>query len=85
MWLLMARSLQGIASSCIAVAGMGMIAKMYDEDRERSRIMGLVMGGIATGVLIGYPMGGILFDFVGETCPFLVVVVATAITWGNTN
>ena len=33
----MARSLQGIASSCIAVAGMGMIAKMYDEDQERSR------------------------------------------------
>ena len=34
-WLLMARSLQGIASSCIAVAGMGMIAKMYDEDQAK--------------------------------------------------
>ena len=45
--------------------------------------MGLVMGAIATGVLIGYPMGGILFDFVGEACPFIVIVVATSITLGN--
>ena len=52
-------------------------------DQERSRIMGLVMGAIATGVLIGYPMGGILFDFVGESCPFIVIVVATSITLGN--
>ena len=45
--------------------------------------MGLVMGAIATGVLIGYPMGGILFDFVGESCPFIVIVIATSITLGN--
>ena len=45
--------------------------------------MGVVMGGIATGVLIGYPMGGILFDFVGEACPFIVIVMATLITWGK--
>ena len=38
---------------------------------------------LATGVLIGYPMGGILFDFVGEACPFIVIVVATSITWGK--
>ena len=28
-------------------------------------------------------MGGILFDFVGEACPFIVIVVATSITWGK--
>ena len=52
-------------------------------DELVTRIMGLVMGAIATGVLIGYPMGGILFDFVGESCPFIVIVVATSITLGN--
>ena len=31
---------------------MGMIAKMYDEDKERSRIMGLVMGGIGTSFFL---------------------------------
>ena len=82
-WLLMARSLQGVASSCIAVAGMGMIAKLYDEDQERSQVMGLVMGGIAAGVLIGYPLGGILFDFVSEGFPFALLVMLTSIIWGN--
>ena len=56
---------------------MGLIAKLYEDDVERSRIMGFVLGGIAMGVLIGYPMGGILFDFVGEAFPFVILVLVT--------
>lgn len=78
-WLFVARSLQGIASSSIAVAGMGMIANLFEVDQERSKAMGLVLGGIASGVLIGYPLGGILFDFVGETAPFIMMDVAIAV------
>ncbi|KAK8734193.1 hypothetical protein OTU49_006053, partial [Cherax quadricarinatus] len=37
----LARSLQGVASSCIAIAGMGIIAECYSEDEERGRIQGL--------------------------------------------
>ena len=113
-WLLVARSLQGVASACVAVAGMGMIAHLYDDEKERSKVtavavqesssdpkskepriifmnmtlqitnmihiqrnkgsfgilellsskvMGNVLGGIAAGVLIGYPFGGVLYDF----------------------
>ena len=82
-WLLFARSLQGIASSSIAVAGMGMIANLYEDDEERSGIMGVVMGGIATGVLIGYPLGGFLYDFVGESSPFIILFIASGIIWGR--
>ena len=49
-----------------------MIATLYDDDEERSRIMGLVLGGIATGVLIGYPLGGFLFDFVRKICALFI-------------
>lgn len=77
--LLLARSLQGVASSCIAVAGMGMIAQLYSEEKERSKVMGNVLGGIAVGVLIGYPFGGVLYDFVGKMAPFLIVSLVTAI------
>ena len=45
-WLMVARSLQGVASACIAVAGMGMIAHLYDDEKERSKvwkILGLVI------------------------------------------
>ena len=37
-WLMVARSLQGVASACIAVAGMGMIAHLYDDEKERSKV-----------------------------------------------
>ena len=31
--------------------------KLYPEDYKRSRIMGIILGSIAMGVLIGYPLG----------------------------
>ena len=80
-WLFAARSLQGIASSSIAVSGMGMVANLFEEDTERSKAMGLVLGGIASGVLIGYPLGGILFDFVGETSPFIMMDIAITLVF----
>ncbi|XP_068204363.1 synaptic vesicular amine transporter-like [Palaemon carinicauda] len=78
--LFIARSIQGIASSCIAIAGMGIIAECYTDDKERGRVQGLVMGGIALGVLAGYPIGGLLYDFTSsKTPPFLLVAVLTTI------
>ena len=79
-WLLLARSLQGVASACVAVCGMGMIARMYEEnEEERSKFMGYILGGIAAGVLIGYPLGGFLFQFVGEAAPFIIISVCSLV------
>ena len=39
------------------------------------RMMGHVLGGIAAGVVVGYPLGGVLYDFVGKTFPFLVITI----------
>ncbi|XP_042871828.1 synaptic vesicular amine transporter-like [Penaeus japonicus] len=75
-----ARSLQGIASSCIAIAGLGIVAECYPDDGERGRVQGLVMGGIALGVLAGYPAGGLLYDFTNsKTPPFLLVAGLTVV------
>ncbi|XP_063889103.1 synaptic vesicular amine transporter-like isoform X1 [Scylla paramamosain] len=76
----LARSLQGVASACIAVSGMGIIAELFTDDGERGRVQGLVMGGIALGVLTGYPLGSLLYDFMdSKTPPFLVVAVLTVV------
>ncbi len=61
---------------------MGMIARLYDDERERSKIMGYVLGGIATGVLIGYPFGGVLYDFAGKTAPFVIISVVCVLVLG---
>jgi DHA1 family solute carrier family 18 vesicular amine transporter 1/2 len=82
-WLLLARSLQGVASACVCVAGMGMIARLYDDEKERSRVMGYVMGGIAMGVLLGYPFGSFLYDFVGKSAPFIILAITTAVVLGK--
>ncbi|XP_057362364.1 synaptic vesicular amine transporter isoform X2 [Manis pentadactyla] len=50
-FLLIARSLQGIGSSCSSVAGMGMLASVYTDDQERGHAMGIALGGLAMGVL----------------------------------
>ncbi|XP_028936277.1 synaptic vesicular amine transporter [Ornithorhynchus anatinus] len=71
--LFIARSLQGIGSSCSSVAGMGMLASIYTDDEERGNAMGIALGGLALGVLVGPPFGSVMYEFVGKTAPFLVL------------
>lgn len=71
--LFIARALQGIGSSCSSVSGMGMLAERYPDDKERGNAMGIALGGLALGVLIGPPFGGIMYEFVGKSAPFLVL------------
>lgn len=52
-------------------------------DLKRSKVMGLVMGSIALGVLVGYPFGGILYDFVDKSTPFNVIIFAIAFNLGK--
>lgn len=52
---------------------MSMVAAQYPEEEERSRIMGFVLGAIALGVLVGYPIGSILYDIEGKMAPFLLI------------
>ncbi|XP_019498554.1 PREDICTED: synaptic vesicular amine transporter isoform X1 [Hipposideros armiger] len=72
-FLLIARSLQGVGSSCSSVAGMGMLASVYTDDEERGNAMGIALGGLAMGVLVGPPFGSVFYEFVGKTAPFLVL------------
>uniref|UniRef100_A0A3Q2P4Q0 Solute carrier family 18 member 2 n=1 Tax=Fundulus heteroclitus TaxID=8078 RepID=A0A3Q2P4Q0_FUNHE len=71
--LFLARSLQGVGSSCSSVAGMGMLASVYTDDEERGHAIGIALGGLALGVLVGPPFGSVMYDFVGKTAPFLVL------------
>ncbi|XP_029282803.1 synaptic vesicular amine transporter-like, partial [Cottoperca gobio] len=71
--LFLARSLQGVGSSCSSVAGMGMLASVYTDDEERGHAIGIALGGLAMGVLIGPPFGSVMYEFVGKTAPFLIL------------
>ncbi|CAH0559531.1 unnamed protein product [Brassicogethes aeneus] len=71
--LFIARALQGIGSSCSSVSGMGMLAERYPDDKDRGNAMGIALGGLALGVLIGPPFGGVMYEFVGKSAPFLIL------------
>uniref|UniRef100_A0A1B0CZ44 Major facilitator superfamily (MFS) profile domain-containing protein n=1 Tax=Phlebotomus papatasi TaxID=29031 RepID=A0A1B0CZ44_PHLPP len=73
--LVFARAVQGIGSACIGVCGMSLVAQLYPEEEKRSKIMGIVLGSVALGVLVGYPVGGCLYDFVGKAAPFYIVSI----------
>ncbi|XP_076758816.1 synaptic vesicular amine transporter [Xylocopa sonorina] len=80
--LFLARSVQGISSACIGVSGMSLVASQYPEEDKRSKIMGFVLGSIALGVLVGYPIGSVLYDLEGKMAPFLLVSCFIVITIG---
>ena len=39
-----------------------MLAERYPDDKERGNAMGIALGGLALGVLIGPPFGGIMYQ-----------------------
>uniref|UniRef100_A0AAY5EQS5 Major facilitator superfamily (MFS) profile domain-containing protein n=1 Tax=Electrophorus electricus TaxID=8005 RepID=A0AAY5EQS5_ELEEL len=82
--LFLARSLQGVGSSCSSVAGMGMLASVYTDDEERGNAIGIALGGLAMGVLVGPPFGSVMYEFVGKTAPFLVLAVLAVLDGGET-
>lgn len=50
-----------------------MLAERYTNDKERGNAMGIALGGLALGVLIGPPFGGIMYEFVGKSAPFMIL------------
>uniref|UniRef100_A0A1B0B811 Major facilitator superfamily (MFS) profile domain-containing protein n=1 Tax=Glossina palpalis gambiensis TaxID=67801 RepID=A0A1B0B811_9MUSC len=79
-WILfVARAIQGIGSSCCSVCGMAMLAASYTDERERGNAMAIALGGLALGVLIGPSFGGVMYEFLGKSAPFLILSVLTFI------
>jgi DHA1 family solute carrier family 18 vesicular amine transporter 1/2 len=71
----MARALQGVGSACTSTSGMGMLAQAYPDDAERGSAMGIALGGLALGVLIGPPYGGLLYEWSGKELPFILLAL----------
>lgn len=70
-----ARAMQGIGSACTSTSGMGMLAQAYPDDMERGSAMGIALGGLALGVLVGPPYGGVLYQWAGKELPFILLAL----------
>jgi predicted MFS family arabinose efflux permease len=65
------RLLQGASSAAIWTAGLALLAEAVPGG-QRGAVMGVALGGSSLGTLVGLPMGGILFDWGGYACPFVI-------------
>jgi DHA1 family solute carrier family 18 vesicular amine transporter 1/2 len=61
---------------------MCLVAEQFPDDVIRSKVMGIVLGSMALGVLLGYPFGSLLYDFVGKMAPFLIISIAVFLNGG---
>ncbi|CAH8866237.1 unnamed protein product [Trichobilharzia szidati] len=77
--LLTARGIQGLGSACSTVSGMGMLATYFVDEVERGHAFAFALSGLAIGVLIGAPYGGVLFQFISKEAPFLILAGLTAV------
>ncbi|CAH8521057.1 unnamed protein product [Heterobilharzia americana] len=77
--LFIARALQGVGSSFSTVSGFGMLATCYIDEQERDHAFSIALTGLALGVLIGPPFGGVTYQFIGKPAPFLILAGLTLI------
>lgn len=72
--LFIARAAQGIAASITWIAGLALVAQLFDS-RERSAVFGRIFAATGIGMLIGPPLGGVLYTFGGPRAPFVAAVI----------
>jgi multidrug resistance protein len=64
------RALEGALSAGLYPAAMGVVADVAPEN-ERGRWIGVVMAGYGAGFILGPVVGGLLYDWLGYTAPFI--------------
>jgi multidrug resistance protein len=75
-----ARLLQGVAAAATWIAGLALVADLFPA-QGRGRAMGIALSGMTVGVLVGPPLGGLLYEWGGYAAPF-VVAAAVALVDG---
>src|SRR5689334_8035525 len=70
--LLAARTLQGVAAAATWTAGLALLADLYPP-QARGWAMGVALSGMTAGLLLGPPVGGLLYERGSFQLPCLVV------------
>ena len=76
--LLVARLLQGVAAAATWTAGLALVADSYPP-AKRGWALGVALSGMTGGMLLGPPIGGLLYEWGGFQLPFLVAAAIAAL------
>lgn len=73
-WLLfLARFIQGCAAAASWTAGLAMVALLYP--RQQGEKLGMVMAAMGAGVILGPPVGGALYHYLGYRGMFVALAL----------
>jgi MFS transporter, DHA1 family, solute carrier family 18 (vesicular amine transporter), member 1/2 len=73
-----ARTAQGVSSAVTWTAGLALVAQLY-EPRERLAVFSGIFVASGVGILIGPPVGGVLYAWGGFRAPFLIGALLVAL------
>lgn len=68
--MVVARVLQGLSSSVVWVVGLALLCERTPKE-VIGRQLGIVMTGFSIGIILGPPLGGLLYDRFGYRAPFV--------------
>lgn len=78
LWLLItARALQGLAAAVSWTASFALLAATYPPEK-RGKAMGTALSAVGIGTLLGPPLGGFLYEQLGQEAPFLFAAALAA-------
>lgn len=81
-WLLLARTVQGVAAALAAPSTLALIATTFPEGRQRARALAVFASISGAGSALGLVLGGALTDLVSWHWVFLInLPVGLAIAW----
>ncbi|HEY7061424.1 MAG TPA: MFS transporter [Chloroflexota bacterium] len=75
--LMLARVIQGIASTATWTAGLALVADSYTH--KRTQMMGIAMMGSSGGSVLGPTVGGVLLEMGGYQAPFIAAGALLAV------
>ena len=73
---ILVRTLGGLLTAGLFPAAMGVVTDITPSS-DRSRWVGIVMGGYGMGLIFGPVLGGILYDSWGYASPFIISAIAS--------
>lgn len=73
-----ARAFQGVGTAFSTTSGMGLLASLYPDQTERTVAQTKAFSGLALGVLLGPPYGGILYEVFNGKEILCLILAATA-------
>ena len=69
----MSKTVSSTLFNSIILVGVGLVAAHFSDDIERGKKMAFYISGCGLGIIMGPPVGGIAYQYLGKELPFFLL------------